>query len=144
MRCTHLAMPLTRLDKSRETWSALDRYQSFIKSWRVYLPKCRWGLLFYNYLKERRKMSTLMTQFALTNAINESINDNSVRISGGMLLAMRDELSDEEFSRALYEFSANLVATTADLVTHVFMTEEQILEMIAESKQMEVNAMTAN
>lgn len=85
-----------------------------------------------------------MTQFALTNAINESINDNSVRISGGMLLAMRDELSDEEFSRALYEFSANLVATTADLVTHVFMTEEQILEMIAESKQMEVNAMTAD
>ena len=85
-------------------------------------------------------MSDLMTTFALTNAVNESINDSSVRISGGMLLAMRDEISDEEFAKALYEFSANLVAVTASLVTHVFMTEEQVTAMVAESVEMTNNA----
>lgn len=85
-------------------------------------------------------MSNLMTNFALTEAINNSIQDESVRMLGGMLLSMRDEITDEEFAKALYEFSANLVATTADLVTHVFMTEEQIQAMIAESIEMTNNA----
>lgn len=85
-------------------------------------------------------MSDLMTTFALSNAVNESINDQSVRLLGGLLLSVRDEISDEEFAKALYEFSANLVATTADLVTKVFLTEEQVASMLAEAQELKDNA----
>jgi len=42
----------------------------------------------------------------------------------------KDEMSSDEFARALFEYSAALSAMTTTLVTHVLLTESQLSEMI--------------
>jgi hypothetical protein len=47
----------------------------------------------------------------------------------------KDQMSSEEFARALFEYSAALSSMTTTLVTHVLLTETQLDEMIGLIKE---------
>lgn len=76
---------------------------------------------------------SLSTSFALTQAVNDAMRDDSVRLPALLLQQTYQEMNQDEFLEALFQFSANLTSVTAALVTQVFMTEEQVNEMMAEA-----------
>lgn len=76
---------------------------------------------------------SLATSFALSEAVNESMMDESVRMSALALMETHNELDDEQFRDFLFQFAANLTAVTASYVTNVFMTQEEIDTMMKES-----------
>ena len=75
----------------------------------------------------------LSTSFALSKAANDAMSDETVKEFAFAFQDNYQELDKEQFLEALFVFSANLSAITAALITEVFMTEEQIKEMVAES-----------
>jgi len=65
------------------------------------------------------------------NAINRISNTNCyTRRSNG-----KDEMTTEDFAKALFMYSAHLSALTATLVSHACLTESQINEMIETIKE---------
>lgn len=82
---------------------------------------------------------SLSTSFALIEATNNAMNESSVRATAQALMAVHDGVTPELFQKLLFEFSANLTAVTAQLVTQVFMSEAEIEAMMAEA--MELDAM---
>jgi hypothetical protein len=76
---------------------------------------------------------SLSTSFALAQAVNEAMTDDSVRLPALLLQQTYQQMNPDEFLEALFQFSANLTAVTAGLVTHVFMTEAEVEAMIAEA-----------
>ena len=78
----------------------------------------------------------LSTSFALSQAVSDAMKDDSVRLPALLLQDTYQEMDKDEFLEALFQFSANLTSVTAALVTHVFMTEEQIRQMITESVEL--------
>ena len=79
---------------------------------------------------------SLSTSFALTEAVNVAMSDDSVRIPALMLQASYLEMDKDEFIEALFQFSANLTSVTASLVTEVFMTQEEIKKMVDETYEL--------
>lgn len=79
---------------------------------------------------------SLSTSFAISGAVNDAMMDNSVRFTAGALMDMYLELSQEEFQEFLFQYSANLVSVTASLVTEIFLTKEQIEEMMTEALEL--------
>ena len=75
----------------------------------------------------------LSTSFALSKAANDAMSDETVKEFAFAFQENYQELDKEQFLEALFVFSANLSAITAALITEVFMTEEQIKEMVAEA-----------
>lgn len=81
---------------------------------------------------------SLSTSFALVNAVNDAMADDSVKATAYTLMNIHDNLDEETFLKFMFEYSANLVSVTADLVTRVFMSEDEIKTMIQEA--MEIRA----
>ena len=78
----------------------------------------------------------LSTSFALTQAVNDAMRDESVRLPALLLQETYQEMDKDEFLEALFTFSANLTSVTAALVTQIFMTDEQVKQMITESVEL--------
>ena len=78
----------------------------------------------------------LSTSFALSQAVTDAMKDDSVRLPALLLQDTYQEMDKDEFLEALFAFSANLTSVTAALVTEVFMTQEQIKQMITESMEL--------
>lgn len=78
-------------------------------------------------------ISTIM---ALQEAVTNTMKNDDVRSWAGYLVENRDSLTDEQFIEQLFEYSANLTALSSELVTKVFMTQEQIDEMVATSVEL--------
>lgn len=76
---------------------------------------------------------SLSTSFALTEAVNDAMSDDVVKATAFMFQDTYDQMDRDAFLEALFQFSGNLVAITASRVTEVFMTQEQITEMVAEA-----------
>lgn len=79
---------------------------------------------------------SLSTSFALSQAANDAMSDDSVKASAYALMSIRNEVNSEVFQEMLFHFAANLTAVTASAITSVFMTEEQIKEMVAEAVEL--------
>lgn len=79
---------------------------------------------------------SLSTSFALSQAVNDSMTDESVKMSAFALTEIYQELDREQFQDFLFQFAANLTAVTASAVTHVFMTEQQVTDMVAEAVEL--------
>lgn len=73
---------------------------------------------------------------SLALATNESMMDESIRHNAALFRDAYSELSPEEFTKALFNFSAELVAVTASRITHVFMTENEVSAMLDEVVEM--------
>lgn len=73
---------------------------------------------------------------SLVVATNDAMHNEETKRNVYAFVEVYSHLSEEDFLKALYLFSAELVATTADLVTQVFMTESEIEGMLTEVSEM--------
>jgi hypothetical protein len=71
----------------------------------------------------------------LQNATQEAVHDEMIMNMASAIYHHKDQMSSEEFARALFEYSAALSSMTTTLVTHVLLTETQLDEMIGLIKE---------
>jgi hypothetical protein len=79
----------------------------------------------------------LATAIALQQATAEAVHDEEVMDMASALYHHREEMTGEEFARALFVYSAHLSALTSTLVTHTLLTESQIDEMMSSINEFE-------
>lgn len=72
----------------------------------------------------------IATMLQLQNATQEAVHDEMIMTLAAHVHHARNTMTDEEFARALFEYSAALSSMTTTLVTHVLLTETQLDEMI--------------
>jgi hypothetical protein len=77
----------------------------------------------------------IATAIAVQEATKEAVHDEMTMMMAGELFKSRDVLSDEDFVKVLFEYSALLSSLTATLVTNVLLTEEQMDAMINDIKE---------
>ena len=77
----------------------------------------------------------IATMLQLQNATQEAVHDEMIMTLAAHVHHARNEMSDEEFARALFQYSAALSSMTTTLVTHVLLTETQLDEMIETIKE---------
>lgn len=77
----------------------------------------------------------LATAIALQQATAEAVHDEEVMDMASALYHHREEMTGEEFARALFVYSAHLSALTSTLVTHTLLTESQLDEMMSSIKE---------
>ena len=77
----------------------------------------------------------ISTALAIQEATQEAVMDNSVMSMASAMYHNKDEMSTEDFAKALFIYSAHLSALTATLVTSVCLTETQIDEMMNTIKE---------
>ena len=78
----------------------------------------------------------LATAIALQQATQEAVHDEMVMEMAADVFQSR-YLSDDEFAKKLYQYSAMLSSLTATLATSVLLTENQMDEMISSIKEMD-------
>lgn len=79
----------------------------------------------------------LSTALAIQNATQEAVMDEGIMSFASMMYHHKDEMTNDEFARAMFEYSASLSALTATLVTSVCLTETQLDEMMNTIKEFE-------
>ena len=79
----------------------------------------------------------LSTALAIQTATSEAVHDQSVMDIASMIYHGREEMTPDEFAKAMFMYSAHLSALTATLVTHACLTESQINDMIDTINEME-------
>jgi len=77
----------------------------------------------------------LATALAIQEATQDAVMDESVMVMASSMYHNKDEMSTEDFAKALFRYSAHLSALTATLVTSVCLTENQINEMMDTIKE---------
>jgi len=77
----------------------------------------------------------IATMLELQNATQEAVHDEMIMNMASAIYHHKDEMSSEEFARALFEYSAALSSMTTTLVTHVLLTEQQINDMVDTIKE---------
>lgn len=77
----------------------------------------------------------IATALAIQEATHEAVMDESVMIMASTMYQNKDEMTTEDFAKALFMYSAHLSALTATLVSHACLTESQINEMIKSIKE---------
>jgi hypothetical protein len=79
----------------------------------------------------------LSTALAIQTATSEAVHDQSVMDIASMIYHGREEMTPDQFAKAMFMYSAHLSALTATLVTHACLTESQINDMIDTINEME-------
>jgi hypothetical protein len=77
----------------------------------------------------------IATMLELQNATQEAVHDEMIMSLASHVFHSRNEMSDEEFAHALFQYSAALSSMTTTLVTHVLLTEEQLNVMLDTIKE---------
>jgi hypothetical protein len=83
-----------------------------------------------NLVLERKETKMIATMLELQNATQEAVHDEIIMSMASAIYHHKDEMSSEEFARALFEYSAALSAMTTTLVTHVLLTESELGVML--------------
>ena len=71
----------------------------------------------------------------IQNASQEAIHDPIIMEMASAIYHHKDEMSSEEFARALFQYSAALSAMTTTLVAHVLLTEQELNVMLDTIKE---------
>jgi repressor of nif and glnA expression len=79
----------------------------------------------------------ISTAIAIQMATQEAVTDDSVMDMASALYHHRNEMTNDEFAKAMFRYSAHLSAMTATLVTHACLTESQINDMLETIKEMD-------
>ena len=79
----------------------------------------------------------ISTALALQDATGNAVIDISTMIKAKSIYNARNEMSDQEFADAMFEYSAHLASVTATLVTNALLTPEQIKELLSTIHEME-------
>ena len=77
----------------------------------------------------------IATMLELQNATQEAVHDEMIMSLASHVFHSRNEMSDEEFAHALFQYSAALSSMTTTLVTHVLLTEQQINDTVDTIKE---------
>lgn len=77
----------------------------------------------------------IVTALQIQDATQNSVHDTSTMMLASQLYHGRDEMTSEDFAKALFQYSAHLSSLTATLVTEVLLTKEQMEEMCSEIKE---------
>lgn len=72
----------------------------------------------------------ISTMLELQNATQEAVHDEMIMSLAAHVHHSRNEMSDEEFAHALFQYSAALSSMTTTLVTHVLLTEAELNVML--------------
>lgn len=79
----------------------------------------------------------ISTALAIQDATKEAVHDETIMDMARSIYLSRNEVSEDEYIRMLYMYSASLSALTATLVTHACLTESQLNDMLETIKEME-------
>ena len=79
----------------------------------------------------------IATAIAIQDATQEAVHNQMSMDLASHLFHARNEMSDNDFVRALFEYSAMLSSLTATLVTNALLTKEQMDAMISDIKEFE-------
>ena len=79
----------------------------------------------------------LSTATALIEAVTDSIMENEVMDFARTILHNRNEMSENDFAKAMYLYSGILASATADRVTKILLNETQIRELMLSIDEME-------
>jgi hypothetical protein len=79
----------------------------------------------------------ISTALAIQEATRDSVMDETILAMASSMYHNKDEMSTEDFAKALFIYSSHLSALTATLVTSVCLTESQLDEMMNTIKEME-------
>ena len=79
----------------------------------------------------------LSTATALIEAVNNSIIDEEVMHEARLLYHARNEMTSEQFAKALYLYSGAVASMTADKITKVLLNETQLRELMNACDEME-------
>lgn len=79
----------------------------------------------------------ISTAIALQQATKEAVHDELVMDMASAIFHHKDEMTSDEFARALYLYSAHLASLTTTLATNVLLTESQIDDLLGTIKEME-------
>jgi hypothetical protein len=79
----------------------------------------------------------LSTALGVLEATQNSMFDEDIMGLAGELHTLRNDLSDENFAKYLFMYSAALSSKVADGVTKVFLTETQLKELMSSIDEME-------
>ena len=77
----------------------------------------------------------IVTALKLQEATKEAVHDPMTMEMAAHLFQARNIVSDDEFVKALFDYSSLLSALTVTLATNVLLTEEQMDAMINEIKE---------
>ena len=77
----------------------------------------------------------LSTALAIQTATQDAVMDESVMTLASAMYHGKDMMTEDEFAKALFMYSAHLSALTATLVTSVCLTESQLDEMMDTIKE---------
>ena len=77
----------------------------------------------------------LSTAMAIQEATQEAVMDDSVMAMASAMYHGKDEMTPDEFAKAMFVYSAHLSALTATLVTTVCLTETELDEMMNTIKE---------
>lgn len=79
----------------------------------------------------------IATALAIQDATKDAVHDEHIMDMARAIYLSRNEVSEDEYIRMLYMYSASLSALTATLVTHACLTESQLNDMLETIKEME-------
>jgi hypothetical protein len=77
----------------------------------------------------------IATAIAIQDATTSAVHDEMIMGMAGHLYHARNEMTDDEFVKFLFKYSASLSALTATLVTSVCLTESQMNDMVDTIKE---------
>ena len=91
----------------------------------------------YAYITPKERDEMLSTALAIQDATKQAINEDVIVNMATNLFIQRDIVSEEDFVKLLFKYSAALSAVTATLVTSVCLTEQHMNDMISVIEEME-------
>jgi len=77
----------------------------------------------------------IATAIQIQEATGEAVVDFSTLIKAKSIYDNRETMTNDEFTQALWDYSAHLASLTATLVTNICLTETQMDEMISVIKE---------
>lgn len=75
--------------------------------------------------------------FGLTEITKQAIFEPTLMQEASVLLFEREEMDEETFSLRLFEYSGHLASIVATMTTQLFLTEEQMNDMLAAVDELE-------
>jgi hypothetical protein len=79
----------------------------------------------------------ISTAVAIKDATDSAVHNEVIMDMAGYLYQSRNEMTDDEFVKFLFQYSASLSALTATLVTSVCLTESEMNDMVDTIKEFE-------
>ena len=79
----------------------------------------------------------ISTAVAIQNATGDAVTDISTMVLAKQINKNRENMTEDEFIQAIWEYSAHLASLTATLVTSVCLTKGELDDMVNAIREIE-------